>query len=42
MTVVDERFSGRDTGHDRSPAVDVAYRIDAASAMDHLLAALED
>jgi inosine-uridine nucleoside N-ribohydrolase len=42
MTVVDERFSGRDSGHDRKPAADVAYRIDAASAMDHLLAALED
>lgn len=42
MTVVDERLSGRDSGHDRKPAADVAYRIDASTAMDHLFAALEE
>lgn len=43
MTVVDERFSGRDSSRrEGKRAVDVAYRIEAATALDHLLAALEE
>lgn len=38
MTVVDERYSGRDA----EPAVDVAYRIEADAAMNYLLAALDE